>query len=108
MFKKLCLTLTEHSPVTWAGQKWRWDEAELPVVCARRLQRHPGCSVSPAAHTHKHYQDLLIKTSDYGVYRRQQLITETLAFSTEETLSQTNKPCFFIIFLITYTQRKSS
>lgn len=41
--------LTGHSPVTWVAQRWRWDEAEPPVVCARRWPKHPGCSVSPAA-----------------------------------------------------------
>lgn len=42
---------TGHSPVTWAGQRWRWDEAEQLVVCAQHWLIHPGYSASPATCT---------------------------------------------------------
>lgn len=43
---------TGHSPVTWAEQRWRWDEAELLVACAQHWLIHPRCSVSPATCAH--------------------------------------------------------
>lgn len=41
--------LTGRSPVTWAAQIWRWDEAEPLVVFARRWPTRLECSASPAA-----------------------------------------------------------
>lgn len=43
---------TGRSPVTWAGQRWRWDEAGQLVVYAQHWPIHPGCSVSPATCAH--------------------------------------------------------